>query len=232
VIFSVDEKLFDFFPNLQIGILVVKIDNTRYGEDILDSVLERIKSSFQNSDFRLDPCISAWPRAFERLGMTHKHFISSVEFLIDRALKIGIFPRVNPIVDLLTAVSLEFLVPVGSHDISTIDGNIVLGFSRGYERFTPMEGGEDEIVGKGEVVYKDNNSALTRGWVCRQSNKDRVSADTTSVFMSVDILDYTVSGPAEPILDRLETCLNDNEGAKISYRNIASRKSSAAEFTI
>jgi DNA/RNA-binding domain of Phe-tRNA-synthetase-like protein len=232
MIFSVEEQLFEFFPHLQIGILIVKIDNTRYGDDILDPVIERVRNDFHNSDFHHDPRISLWSVAFDKLGMTHKPFISSVEFLLDRALKGGIFPRVNPVVDLLSAVSLEFLVPIGSHDMSVIDGNIVLGIARGYERFTPIEGGEDEIVGKGEVIYKDSNSALTRGWVCRQSNKDRVSSGTTSVFIPVDILDHTISGPADPVLDRLEACFGNNSGMDIFCRNMVNKKSPAAEFTI
>jgi DNA/RNA-binding domain of Phe-tRNA-synthetase-like protein len=232
MIFLVEDRLFDFFPSLQIGILVAKVDNTRYGDDVLEPVLTRIRNDLGDRDFHSDPRISEWTTAFNKLGMTQKSLITSMEFLIGRALKGGIFPRVNPVVDLLSAASLNFLVPIGSHDISAIDGNIVLGFSRGDERFTPIEGGEDEIVGKGEVIYKDNSCALTRGWVSRQSNKDRVSSDTTSLFIPVDILDHAVWPPVGQILDQLDVYLHGIEGAEISYRNVVDRKSPAAEFTI
>jgi DNA/RNA-binding domain of Phe-tRNA-synthetase-like protein len=232
MIFSVEDRLFDFFPSLRIGILIAKVDNTRYGDDVLEPVLTRIRNDLGGRDFHFDPRISHWTTAFKKLGMTQKPLATSVEFLIDRALTRGIFPRINPVVDLLSAVSLDFLVPIGSHDISSLDGNIVLGFSRGDERFTPIEGGEEEIVGKGEVVYKDSRSALTRGWVSRQSNKDRVSSDTTSVFMPVDILDYEAWPPVEQILDQLGVYLSDLGGTEISYRNVVDRKSPAAEFTI
>jgi DNA/RNA-binding domain of Phe-tRNA-synthetase-like protein len=232
MIFLVEDRLFDFFPSLQIGILVAKVDNTRYGDDVLEPVLTRIRHGLSDRSFYSDPRISEWTTAFNKLGMTRKPLMTSVEFLIGRALKGGIFPRVNPVVDLLSAVSLEFLVPIGSHDISAIEGNIALGFSRGDERFTPIEGGEDEIVEKGEVVYKDDRSVLTRGWVSRQSNKDRVSSDTTLVLMPVDILDHEVWPPVGQILDHLGVYLNGIQGAEISYRNVVDRKSPAAEFTI
>ena len=232
MIFSVEDRLFDFFPDLQVGVLVAKIDNTRYGEDFLEAALERTRNDFSNLDFRENSSILGWSAAFEKLGMIQKHFTSSLESLIVRALKGGIFPRVNPIVDIMAAASLEFLVPVGSHDMSTLEGDMMLGFSRGYERFIPMEGGEEEFVGKDEVIYKDNHSALTRGWVWRQSNRDRVSADTTSVFIPVDILDQEISAPAAHILDRLQCYLANGGNGEVSYRNIVNRENPAAEFTL
>jgi hypothetical protein len=46
VIFSVDERLFDAFPGLKIGVLVCGVDNTTYGGDILDPILARIRAGF------------------------------------------------------------------------------------------------------------------------------------------------------------------------------------------
>jgi DNA/RNA-binding domain of Phe-tRNA-synthetase-like protein len=232
MIFSVQDRLFDAFPDLQIGILVAKVENTRYGEDILEPAIERIRTQFKDVDYHDDPRVIVWRQAFEKVRMSPDSFKSSLEYLLSRALRGGVFPRVNPLVDLYTAVSLEFLLPVGGHDISCIDGNMVLGFANGDERFTPIEGGEEEVVTKGEVIYRDDIAALTRGWIYKQSNKDRVSADTKSVIVPIDMLDSHTWPAIESIMDRIHCYLRDNGGGQVVYRNTVSRATPAAEFVI
>jgi DNA/RNA-binding domain of Phe-tRNA-synthetase-like protein len=232
MIFSVQDRLFDAFPDLHVGVLVAKVENTRYGEDILESVLDRIRDTFKDSDHRTDPRVLAWRQAFHRLRMPTDSFVSSTEYLLSRALKGGVFPRVNPIVDLYTAVSLEYLIPVGGHDITCIEGNMALGFAAGNEHFTPIEGGEEEFVPKDEVIYRDDGGALTRGWVYKQSNKDRVSADTKAVFIPVDLLDPRLWPSISTILDRIQDYLHANGCGRVIYRATVSKGSPTLEFAI
>ena len=149
-----------------------------------------------------------------------------------RALKGGAFPRVNPLVDLYNAISLEFLVPMGGHDIGQLDGNIYLGFADGGEPFTPMEGGEEEFAEKGEVVYKDNLSVLTRRWVWRQSNKDRVTADTTSVFMPVDVMEGLSPTLAGDVLEKVSAYLRGHGNGQVLYRDTLSQEKGSVEFSV
>jgi|WetSurMetagenome_2_1015567.scaffolds.fasta_scaffold21173_2 DNA/RNA-binding domain of Phe-tRNA-synthetase-like protein len=231
MIFSVEDRLFEYFPGLVLGVLAVKIDNTRYGDDILESSLTRVRAAFANQGIEEHPHVQMWRDAFAKVGMSDGPYKSSIESLLLQALRGGVFPRVNPLVDLYTAVSLEFLVPVGGHDISALDGDIRLGFAKGSEPFTPMEGGEDEVAEPGEVIYRDDHSVLTRGWVWRQSNKDRVSTDSTSVFMPVDILDGLSLATAEDVTDRIITYLHENRIGEVVYRDILTRRKILAEFT-
>ena len=41
--FTIDKRLFDLFPGLSVGTLACYIDNTKYGEDLLDPVLAQTK---------------------------------------------------------------------------------------------------------------------------------------------------------------------------------------------
>jgi DNA/RNA-binding domain of Phe-tRNA-synthetase-like protein len=232
VIFSIDDRLFDLFPGLRIGVLVCRVDNTKYGEDILDPALERTRAEFRHGDSRNHPHVSAWRRAFGVLGIPAATYQNSIESLLNRALKGGVFPRVNPLVDLYTAVSLEFLVPVIAHDLSRLDGNIVLGFAKGTEPFSPMEGGEEEIADKEEVVYVDDRSVLTRRWVWRQSSKVRVTAETRSVFMPVDVMEGLSSTLSDEVMERINSYLTENGSGETIYRNTLDRRRSVAEFTV
>ena len=232
MIFSVDERLFGVFPSLRIGVLVCKVDNTRYGEDILEPALERIRAGFAYEKPQDHPNVKAWRQAFNKLGISAAKYQSSVESLVRRALKGGVFPRVNPLVDLYNAISLDFLVPMGGHDLAPLDGNIFLGFADGGEPFTPMEGGEDEKAEKGEVVYKDDRSVLTRRWVWRQSNKDKVTAGTDRVFMPIDVMEGLPLALEEDVMQKVTTYLRENAIGEVIHRDILTREKRSALFTV
>jgi DNA/RNA-binding domain of Phe-tRNA-synthetase-like protein len=232
MIFSVEDRLFEYFPGLALGVLVVMVDNTRYGDDILESSLIRVRAAFSSQRIEEHSHVKVWREAFAKVGMSEGPYRSSIESLLFQASKGGVFPRVNPLVDLYTAVSLEFIVPVGGHDISALDGDIRLGFARGSEPFSPMEGGEDEVAEPGEVIYRDDCSVLTRGWVWRQSNKDRVSADSTFVFVPIDIMDGLSWTVADDVTESIIAYLHDNKSGEAVYRDILNRQKTFAEFTI
>jgi DNA/RNA-binding domain of Phe-tRNA-synthetase-like protein len=231
MIFSIEDRLFELFPGLTVGVLVARVDNTRYGDDVLESSLALVRAAFDSHNIEEHPNITAWQEAFAKAGMSDGLYESSVESLLVRALKRGVFPRVNPLVDLCVSASLEFLVPVGSHDISTLEGDICLGFAKGHEPFTPMEGGEDEVAAKGEVIYRDDRSVLTRGWVWRQSRKGRVSADSRTVFMPIDIMGGLSATLANGVMDRIGAYLHENGSGEVIHRDIVTQHKTLVEFT-
>jgi DNA/RNA-binding domain of Phe-tRNA-synthetase-like protein len=139
---------------------------------------------------------------------------------------------VNPLVDLYNAVSLKFLVPMGGHDISSLEGDIFLGFADGGEPFSPMEGGEDESAEAGEVVYKDFRSVLTRRWVWRQSSKDKVTAGTKKVFIPVDAMEGLSPTLAEDAMAEVIGYLRDKGRGEVLCRDILSREKRSVEFVV
>jgi DNA/RNA-binding domain of Phe-tRNA-synthetase-like protein len=232
MIFSVDERLFELFPGLRIGVLVCRVDNTKYGEDIMEPALARLREGFGYEKAQDHPNVKVWRQAFNKLGISAAKYQSSIESLVRRALKGGVFPRVNPLVDLYNAISLEFLVPMGGHDLAPLEGNIFLGFAEGHEPFTPMEGGEDEVAEKGEVVYRDDRSVLTRRWVWRQSNKDKVTAGTSSVFMPIDVMEGLPQTLVENVTDKVAAYLRENNSGEVIHRDILTKEKRSADFTV
>ncbi|MGA3173161.1 MAG: phenylalanine--tRNA ligase beta subunit-related protein [Syntrophorhabdales bacterium] len=229
--FSIDERLFELFSDLKIGFLVCRIDNSRYGEDSLDSTLERIRTGFRYEKPQDHPHIKAWREAFGKLRMSPSKYQSSIESLVRRALKGGFFPRVNPLVDLYNTLSLEFMVPIGGHDLAPLEGDLYLGFAKGTETFTPMEGGEEETAEEGEVVYKDDRSVLTRRWVWRQSGKDKVTTRTTSVFIPIDVLGGLSPTMPEEAMERFGSHFRQNRNGEVIYSDVLSTLKTSAEFT-
>jgi DNA/RNA-binding domain of Phe-tRNA-synthetase-like protein len=232
MIFSVDRRLFNLFPGLSIGTLVCHIDNTRYGDDLLDAVIERLRTNFSYEKPQDHPHIRAWRQAFTKVGIPASKYLSSIESLLRRVLKGGAFPRVNPIVDLYNAISLEYLVPVGGHDPAPLEGKIFLGFAEGGEPFMPMDGGGQETAEKDEIVYKDDKDVLTRRWVWRQSNKDKVTPRTNYVFMPIDIMEGVDPALCNDIMERIGSCLSRDGLGNIIHRDMVTARHPATEFRI
>jgi DNA/RNA-binding domain of Phe-tRNA-synthetase-like protein len=230
MIFSVDDKLFGLFPELRIGVLVCEIENSRYGEDKLEAVLDEMRAGFPSEKPQDHPHIRVWREAFTKLGVSASKYYSSIESLVRRALKGGPFPRINPVVDLYNAISLKYLVPMGGHAIPPLEGDISLCFAQGGEPFAPMDGGELERVGRGEVVYKDEQEVLTRRWVWRQCDKDKVAGETPSIFIPIDIMDGLEAGLCEKVMDEMELGLSQNRYGRVIHRDIITKEKLSTEF--
>jgi DNA/RNA-binding domain of Phe-tRNA-synthetase-like protein len=190
--FSIQKELFDILPDLTIGMVVVKdVANTHPSEeidDLLTQAVEELKRSFVGDKAQEHPRIKPWRNAFSKLGISGSKFPSSIESMAKRILKKDPFPKINSLVDLYNSISLRFLVPMGGHDLDTIEGNIYLRFTEGGEPFTPMGSGETVTVPKGELVYCDDREVLTRNWVWRQCEKDKVTEKSKNIFIPIDVL--------------------------------------------
>ena len=126
MLFSIQKELFDLLPDLTIGVVVAKgVDNTHPSPEIEQSSpsnrrgtpgkLSDGKSSGTSEDKALEDGL------FET-GHLGSKFPSSIESMARRVLRGDPFPKINPLVDLYNSVSLKYLVPMGGHDLDTLQG--------------------------------------------------------------------------------------------------------------
>jgi DNA/RNA-binding domain of Phe-tRNA-synthetase-like protein len=192
MLFSIQKELFDLLPDLIVGVVVAQgVNNSLSSKEIeglLQESIERLRKNFPAEKPQEHPRIKPWRNAFAKLGISGSKFPSSIESMARRIIKGDPLPRINPLVDLYNSISLRYLVPMGGHDLDTLKGNIYLRFAEGWEPFTPLGGGERIIVPKGELVYRDDEAVLTRNWVWRQCDKDKVTEKTRNIFIPIDLL--------------------------------------------
>ena len=147
-----------------------------------------------------------------------------------RVLKGDPFPKINPLVDLYNSISLRFLVPMGGHDLDTLEGNIHLRFTEGGEPFTPMGGGETGVVPKGELVYCDDREVLTRNWVWRQCEKDKATEKTKNIFIPIDVLGEVGRERADEIILELSQLIPRYLGGTL-FSAVLTREKPSVEFS-
>ena len=186
--FRVSNEVFDLFPDFCVG-LVVALGVNNHG----DTGAEEVRRASAAAAVRLaeqplsaDPSLAAWRRAFARLGVDHERFPNAAEALLRRVAAGEQLPTINPAVDLGNAVSLDYRLPVGAHDMDRLRGDFGVRLSRAEDFFTPMGQPESEEVPPGEVVYADAAEVRTRRWVWRLGEKAKVTPASQNIVFPID----------------------------------------------
>jgi DNA/RNA-binding domain of Phe-tRNA-synthetase-like protein len=190
MLFKISEELFAKFPNFCVAVVVAEQINNGNAdpeiEQILFSSLQEAHSLLKDSNLKERREISVWRAAFEGLGINPNKFPSSIEALLKRIAKKPEFPSINNVVNLVNAVGIKNMVPMGAHDLDKTRGDIQIRFSREGDLFTPFGSSEQEEVPPGEPVYADDLEVRTRIWVWRQGEKAKVTPESSRIFFPID----------------------------------------------
>ena len=109
----------------------------------------------------------------------------SIEALLTRIAKGKGFPHINAAVDLGNAVSIKHRLPMGAHDLDTIDEGLDVRLAEDGDTFIPFGSTEEERPDVGEAVYAADREIRTRRWTWRQSERGKITEETNADRKSV-----------------------------------------------
>ena len=188
--FSVSSEVFEKLDNVCFGVIVAKgIDNSLLKNDIVEKLNQSIKNcedKFKDTKIKELEEILYYRDAFKELGINPNKFMSSIEAMLTRTSKGKGLPNISPIVDLGNAVSLKYMVPLGAHDIDTLEGDIEVRLSKNGDSFIPLGTEETEILEDGELIYSAGDHVRTRRWIWRQSEQGKITDESKNVFFPID----------------------------------------------
>lgn len=188
--FSVSKEVFDKLDNVCFGIVVARgIDNTIENIEAKKLLIERIKESeekFKDTKIKELEEISYYRDAFKKLDINPNKFMSSIEAMLTRVSKNKGLPNISPIVDIGNTVSLKYIVPLGAHDIETLDGDINVRLSKCGDIFIPLGCEESEVLEEGELIYSVGDRVRTRRWIWRQSEQGKITNESKNIFFPID----------------------------------------------
>jgi DNA/RNA-binding domain of Phe-tRNA-synthetase-like protein len=144
-----------------------------------------------------DDQIASWHQAYRGFGVNPRRVRPSVDSLCRRLARSGRLPRVLGAVDAYNLVSVTHGFPAGAFDLGSVEGDVLIRFARGGDVFSPL--GEPDTVespGRGEVVYADDRSVLTRYWNHRDADRTKVTASSCEVVFILETLNAERYGPA------------------------------------
>lgn len=188
--FIVYPEVFEGLPNVCFAVVAAYgIDNRVWeqeAKELLRTSMEKIREEIGDTDIKTNRKIVPYRMAFSKLGYNPNKYMSSIEAMVKRVAKGGVLPSINPVVDLANAVSMEYMLPMGAHDMDALEGDIAVRFAVPGDTFVPLGGTGEETVDPGELVYADDKRIRTRRWIWRQSDRGKVTGDSCNVFFPID----------------------------------------------
>lgn len=188
--FSVEDKVFETLDKVCFAVVVAHgIDNTTQNlkfQKLLEENMLLCQNSLEGVNVKEMESVLCYREAFRKLNVNPNKYMCSIEALLTRISKGKGVPNINTVVDLGNAVSLKYKVPIGAHDIDTIQDEITLRFSKEQDYFIPFGGTETEPLDKNEIVYAVDNSVRTRRWTWRQSEEGKITTQSKNIFFPID----------------------------------------------
>ncbi len=217
--FEIDNKIFEPFPKLNIGVVVAKeIDNTGASKDVMDLIKkqsETIKTDFDLETLSENPGIKSWRDAYSLFGAKPKKNRSSIENLYQMILEGVEIRHINKAVDIYNYISMKRMIPIGGDDIDKIDGDITLKFAKGDESFTQLNSKDVSNPKTGEIVYTDDKKILCRRWNWRECDKSKMTDDTKNMILVMEGLPPITEKEVRSITDELGKLIQKFCGGKI-----------------
>ena len=188
--FYVTEKVFEKLPDAVFGLVSVKgVDNSKsydFIDAMLDESIASCRAYFEGKVVKQEKELLPYRNAFRKLGINPNKFMSSIEALLTRIAKKKGMPHINAVVDLGNAISLKYYLPVGAHDLDTMDGEFCVRTATARDTFLPFGAAEREPVDLDEVVYATGTKVRTRRWIWRQSEEGKIGDGTNELLFILD----------------------------------------------
>lgn len=232
--FKIDNKIFKQLLGLNIGVLICRgINNHGEAEEIIKLIRQRegeIREQLNSKTLSQHPKISVWREVYHSFGVKPKEYKSSVEALYKRILKGDELRHINKIVDIYNYISLKHTVPVGGEDLNKIQGDIFLTFAGSDESPVLLLGDKEEKSPRaGEIIYKDEVSAICRRFNWREADRTKFTEETKNAIVVIEGLPPTSKKGIEQILEEAKNLIQNFCGGKID-QFLLNRNNSKIEF--
>ena len=218
--FSVEPNVFARFPGMRLAVVVAHdVDNRADRPEVALAWTEAwtaaASAAAPYGNAQSHPRVLAWRQRFQAIGVSMRHFPTSIEALLRRAVRGGAPFRINPLVDFYNAASLRHFVPAGAFDLDRVPGPLVVRLTRDGDTFAALDSEGPVPVPAGEVAYTTGATVLTRQLMWRQARGGLIHPETRSVFLVSESVPEAGPGLAEVVSDELGAGLRRSFGATV-----------------
>jgi len=221
--FKIDYKIFEKFPGLTIGVVICKnLNNSGTFEEVQKEIRAQennIRGKYNTETLSQTPKINVWRKTYSAFGAKPKENKSSVENLYRLVLEGVNLRHINKLVDTYNLISLRHMIPIGGEDTDKIRGDVVLTFAKPNEPAVLLLGDkEPRQPHEGEVIYKDDISAICRRWNWREADRTKFTEETKNCFLVIEGLLPVTKQEVENATKELKDLVQKFCGGNISYK--------------
>ncbi|MDR5695858.1 MAG: phenylalanine--tRNA ligase beta subunit-related protein [Armatimonadota bacterium] len=153
---------------------------------------QRLKTLYAGREPSQVEALAPARELYKRVGMDPTRYRPSSEALLRRILKDQGLPQINTLVDVCTWCSLDFLLPIGLHDLDRIQGDLLL--RRG------VAGEGYEAIGRGWFSLEGKLTLADRLGPCGSPTSD---SQRTMITLHTRRCLMVIYAPATYPMDRL-----------------------------
>ena len=184
---------------LKLGIKVIAItikdmkntlENNDFNRYKLDT-LKELRKNLSQTCIENDPSLNSFWQLHECIGKIDKQDPPSPVNLLTTILTTEGLPNINLIVDIYNVISAKTKLSIGAHDMRKINGTVALKIIEGSEIFLPIDYSNEKVVNKGEYAYIDEENDVLCRMDIKQSEKTKVTEDTTDCLYIIQGTEYT-----------------------------------------
>ncbi|MEV1007874.1 phenylalanine--tRNA ligase beta subunit-related protein [Streptomyces sp. NPDC049881] len=231
---TVDARLTARVPGYVLGLIAVPTADVAREAPATDALLTAAEDRLHaerlgKADVSALPTIAAWRDAYRITGVNPNRFPCAAESVLRRVAKGERLPRINALVDLCNATSLDHRLPVASCDVGDIAGELSVRPADGTETFLPL-GAPDrpERPDPGEIVYADSSGrAHSRRWNWRQGDVVRTDVGRHRLLLTAESAHAQGRADVERALGALADAL-DGLGVKAEPPLVLDRSAPSA----
>ena len=195
----IEDSIKEACPDVRIGLIRAKVVNSELSEELnkeIQSLSEKIKSSYELLWINKRPAIAATRQLYKKLGKDPNRYRVSSEALCRRIVKgMGIY-QINVLVDLINLVSIGIGYAIGGFDADKIQGDAVtLGVGTADDKFEGI--GRGVLNVEGLPLYRDAIGGI--GSPTSDEERTKIGLETTHLQMQINAFDEEM--PLEDTID-------------------------------
>jgi DNA/RNA-binding domain of Phe-tRNA-synthetase-like protein len=187
----VDRQIFRRWPDYRLFLVATDHVDTSPLVDVATRLLANAEEAVRTAPVdHVDPHVTRWHDAYRDFGTKPRVARVSVDALIRRARSDSRLPRINTLVNLYNAISIQHRVPIGGEDLDHYDGPPRLILATGDETFPTTANGQPVVdhPEPGEPVWTDGIGVTCRRWNWRQTARTAITPNTRRVGFIIDSL--------------------------------------------
>ena len=205
----IQEDIFRDYPTFRRGIVVARDAHNKDRSGTLAAMLEETIANAAKHpvDIKSNPLTTVWNEAHRQFKSNPNKFPPAHCALLKRVQKPGTqIPFINRIVAIMNYNSIKNVTPVGGDDLMHAGQCLELRYATGSENFTPLGCPElREHPNPGEIIYvvAESNEVMCRRWNWRNGHKTRITEETQTIIMNIDVLGEQSEARAVDTRDRV-----------------------------
>lgn len=195
----IEDRIKEACPDVRIVLIRAKVVNSEFSEELnkeIESLSEKIKSSYELLWINKRPAIAATRQLYKKLGKDPNRYRVSSEALCRRIVKgMGIY-QINVLVDLINLISIGSGYAIGGFDADKIQGDsVTLSVGTADDKFEGI--GRGILNVEGLPLYRDAIGGI--GSPTSDEERTKIELKTTHLQMQINAFDEEM-----PLEDTIE----------------------------